>query len=70
MHEEEREKDSGDSIERVMGLPVDAKKKKKKRINEPMKTISSQSHRNFWQEMSGGLMPVARLLAIVTTSKP
>lgn len=46
------------------------RKKKLKNINEPMKTISSQSHRNFWQEMSGGLMPVARLLAIVTTSKP
>lgn len=40
-------------------------------INKPMKTPCSQSRLNFWQEMSGGLMPVARrLLAIIPASKP
>lgn len=43
----------------------------KKIINKPMKTPCSQSPLNFWQEMSGGLMPVARrLLAIIPASKP
>lgn len=41
-----------------------------KYMNEPTK-MTGQSLLNFWQEMSGGLVPVARkLLAIPATSTP
>ncbi|CAM4706528.1 unnamed protein product [Leuciscus chuanchicus] len=42
-----------------------------KYMNEPTKMTGGQSLLNFWQEKSGGLVPVARkLLAIPATSTP
>ncbi|KAJ8356336.1 hypothetical protein SKAU_G00191300 [Synaphobranchus kaupii] len=65
VQEEEREEDSGDTIKESWGRQLVLKY-----MNEPTKA-GSQSLLNFWQEMSGGLVPVARkLLAIPATSTP
>lgn len=65
VQEEEREDcgNTNESLTRELVL---------KYMNEPTKmTVRGQSLLNFWQEMSGGLVPVARkLLAIPATSTP